>query len=337
MKNAASKKSSKCNVSFIFANGSFEEINSKKLEQYKQANPNDWWLAKDNAVMHKYEIAIQCIARQEELYFKEWIEHHLAIGIEHIFIYDNNDTSGLEDFLRGTLSSDNFSKIEVIPWHEPMEFQQFEALKDCVKKNKHEVKWLLSIDLDEFFILEQPMNKFLDEIADASQVYFSWESIGADGQLYYEDKPVMQRFKTRFDCDETMQGKSMFRPERLKNWHVHYAELYQGKTLNALLKEIEPPQSDANIYTKAWIKHFFTKSLEEWTKKMYRGCADNHWCRKYSMFFECNPDLKEHFDPSVIQIQQHANAPIGEEPLSMVTLDEQIVKSKEVKRNGRQS
>jgi hypothetical protein len=210
------------------------------------------------------------------------------------------------------LSQADFAKIEIIPWHEPMEFQQFEALKHGVKQNCDAVKWLLSIDLDEFFVVEKPMKELLAEFDDASQVYFSWESFGADGQVRYEYKPVMERFQKTFDCKEKMQGKSMFRPERMRNWNVHCANLYQGKTVNILHRQIDPPDSFANIYEKAWVKHYFTKSLEEWVQKMKRGCADNYWCRRYKQFFEINPELESYFDPSAIQIQPHGNAPSGE-------------------------
>ena len=300
-----------CNkTEYVYLHNKWEEFDSETIEKCKQINPSDWWLAYDNMMPHKYEIAIQCIARQEEVYFKEWIEHHLNIGIEHIYIYDNNDEDGLEDFLKGKLSEEDFSKIEVIPWHEPMEFQQHQALNHCVTKVKNEVKWLLSIDLDELFFLEKPMKEFLDEFSYASQVYFSWESIGADGQLHYEDKPVKERFKQRFNCTDSWQGKIMFRPERLKQWQVHAAKIAKGKTVNVLHNEIIVPDSFANIYEIAWVKHYFTKSLEEWTWKMERGCADHLYFRKYALFFEINPDLREYYDPNALQIQAHGNAPL---------------------------
>ena len=76
------------NKNLVFIDGKWEEIDSRDLALYKFENPDDWTLAKDNHAPHKYEIAIQCLARQEEKYFKEWIEHHLRIGIEHVFIYE---------------------------------------------------------------------------------------------------------------------------------------------------------------------------------------------------------------------------------------------------------
>lgn len=301
--------------SLVYADGRWEAIDDKALALYKSECPEDWLLAKDNHTPHKYEIAVQCIARREEKYFKEWIEHHLRLGIEHIFIYDNNDEEGLEAFLKGVLSEEDFGKIEVIPWRKPMALQQYEAMNDCVEKHKYDVKWLLSIDLDEFLVLEEPMSEFLDEFAEASQVYFSWESIGADGQIYYENKPLSERFQKRFDCKDKGQGKVMFRPERLKYWGIHGAAMMKGKTVNVLHEEIIPPDSFNRIYKTAWIKHYFTKSLQEWVEKMERGCADNLYCRKYGMFFEINPDLKAYYDPKAKKIQRHGLAPQGEIPM----------------------
>ena len=159
------------------------------------------------------------------------------------------------------------------------------------------------------------MNEFLDEFSYASQVFFSWESIGADGQLYYENKPLRERFKKRFDCKDTGQGKIMFRPDRLLRWEIHGAKMKKGKTVNVLHKEIIAPDSMSRIFKTAWIKHYFTKSLQEWLEKMERGCADNLYCRRYDMFFEINPDLKDYYDPDARKIQAHSIAPAGEVPM----------------------
>ena len=57
------------NKNLVFIDGKWEEIDSRDLALYKFENPDDWTLAKDNHAPHKYEIAIQCLARQEEKYF----------------------------------------------------------------------------------------------------------------------------------------------------------------------------------------------------------------------------------------------------------------------------
>ena len=35
-------------------------------------------------------IGLACIAKDENQYFDEWIRHHLKVGFDRIFIYNNN-------------------------------------------------------------------------------------------------------------------------------------------------------------------------------------------------------------------------------------------------------
>lgn len=40
----------------------------------------------------KYSISICAIFKDEAPYLAEWLEHHLKIGIEHFYMYDNNSS-----------------------------------------------------------------------------------------------------------------------------------------------------------------------------------------------------------------------------------------------------
>lgn len=37
------------------------------------------------------KIAICTMAKKENLYIKEYVDYYIKLGIDHIFIYDNND------------------------------------------------------------------------------------------------------------------------------------------------------------------------------------------------------------------------------------------------------
>lgn len=39
----------------------------------------------------KPKIAICCIAKDENWYVNDWIGYHLALGFDHVYLYDNND------------------------------------------------------------------------------------------------------------------------------------------------------------------------------------------------------------------------------------------------------
>ena len=83
----------------------------------------------------------------------------------------------------------------------------------------------------------------------------------------------------------------------------------------------------ALIFKKAWIRHYFTKSWEEWvTRIMKRGdlCNGN---RRLKMFFICNPDLA-HRRKELIRSVAHM-LPVGNKSL---WLDRDIIAGGNVER-----
>ncbi len=52
-----------------------------------------------NHTIPKFQLAICAIAKNEGPYFKEWIEWHLAHGVDQFFIYDNESTDDTKDIL----------------------------------------------------------------------------------------------------------------------------------------------------------------------------------------------------------------------------------------------
>ena len=87
--------------SFAYIEGRWDSVSPEDVRQCMKIKPDDWKLAYHERADHRYRIAIQTIARHEERYIKEWIKHHLEIGVDHIFIYDNNAVSYPCLFLAG--------------------------------------------------------------------------------------------------------------------------------------------------------------------------------------------------------------------------------------------
>ena len=102
------------------------------------------------------------MAKDEEAYLDEWVNYHLAIGFETIYLYDNSETNELRQWgqakslsvkqrdLRmatmacsqdeaGNTAGDEalvLSRVQVIPW--PGEARQFDAYWDCGNRSKYE-------------------------------------------------------------------------------------------------------------------------------------------------------------------------------------------------------
>lgn len=88
-------------------------------------------------------LEICAIIKNEARYIEEWLEYHLYIGFDKIWLYDN----GSEDDLAGAIAK--FDCVEVVKWPERGE-QQRTAYQDYLRKNQNSDVWTAFIDADEF-------------------------------------------------------------------------------------------------------------------------------------------------------------------------------------------
>lgn len=96
--------------------------------------------------------AVVAIAKDEDAYFLEWAAYHLAIGFDHIFLYDNMSRVTLRSLLRSRLAR---RSITVIDWPIiPDQNTQFMAYAHFLKTYGRRVDWAAVIDLDEFVCLK---------------------------------------------------------------------------------------------------------------------------------------------------------------------------------------
>lgn len=121
---------------------------------------------KKTPVSAKYHLAITTLFKYEIDYLKEWLEHHLKMGVEHFYLYDNNkrdDTralsvlkeymdKGLVTYIRWPYSYVLYNfKIKYCWPNDSFSFTQSAQINDAVYRSKGETKWLLYCDLDEYF------------------------------------------------------------------------------------------------------------------------------------------------------------------------------------------
>jgi len=103
---------------------------------------------------------------------KEWVEYHMLVGFDHIYIYDNTGAHTNETSLREVLAPFTENEVTIIDWpsiccnnnvpaHEnPGErSSQYAAESSCRQRYGPYTEWIASIDTDEYLV---PMNKFND-------------------------------------------------------------------------------------------------------------------------------------------------------------------------------
>lgn len=225
--------------------------------------------------------AILCaIVKDERRYLEEWAAFHLAIGFEHIVLYDNDSTDSPAALFRERGWP---LYVTVVPWptippHEP----QRPAYQDCVARYRERASWIAFLDADEFLNLKRhsSLGAFLGEHADASAVGINWRLFGSGARAGYEPGFVIDRFTRAAAADyfKHQHVKTICRPEAVETADIHSPGFRDGTTFvspdgtrRIPLRNAEQPYVDLGI---AQINHYFTKSRAEFETKRARGRAD---------------------------------------------------------------
>lgn len=235
--------------------------------------------------------AICLLIKDENKYLKEWIDWHLSIGINHFYIYDNASTIPVEQTIRSLY--DDISLFTVVDWSDKYTHMQIEAYNHCLKNYGSENEWIAFIDTDEFIhtLNNINLNMLLNSYKQYAYITIPWILFNASGHLHYEDAPVQNRFTQTFDSESLFfKYKSIVQPSCIQDMSVHFAEKYIGQTIET---------------TDITLHHYYTRSLEEWNEKMFRGTCSPLSSRKYHEFFEFNPDLVAHKTTPEIAWQQY--------------------------------
>ena len=211
-------------------------------------------------------IVICAIALNEERYIDEWIHYHLAIGFDHIYIYDNSEQYSLQ-----SKRTDNVTII-----HYPGKTKQLQAYQSFINKFGAVHKWCAFIDIDEFIMLKQhdSIHTFLSHYDHCEAVGLNWLMFGTNHQTEYVAEPVTKRF-TR--CSRTLDPhiKSIIQLDFAHLFtNPHYVKLRNGSTYDTSYQIISGALHLNGKMDVAYIHHYYTKSEGEFLEKINRGRAD---------------------------------------------------------------
>lgn len=227
------------------------------------------------------KVAVCAIGRLENRYAREWVEHYNSLGVDKIFIYDNNRVSDGELFADVLQPYIEAGFVEVVYF----EGLQKDAYEKCYRDHSDEYEWIGFFDFDELVSLEK-CNDIHDFLKDykADVVSLNWMTMTDNGLTRYDERPMAERFTqgTGEDFDINRHVKSFVRSGingiSFNDPHIPNAPVLQ--CVNVLHERIEQiPVQTKVIHSVAYIKHYNTKTAEEWaTLKMRRlsPCGDEY-------------------------------------------------------------
>lgn len=239
------------------------------------------------------KIAMCSIGRLENKYVREFVEFYQKIGVDKFFIYDNNydGEEHFEDVLKPYVTN---GLVQVINFRNK-EKCQVAAYQDCYNKYGEDFDWICFFDFDEFLYLDgyKTLKDLLSqEIYNGYELFHVNEMLyGDSGLLRYEDKLVVERFKTpvmpldykkTYDFPENCHVKSIVRGKLggKVRWNATpHTPTGNLKCCNALGEQCNgnSPFVIPYIHKNIWLRHYKTKTIEEfYNTKVRRGYPDGN-------------------------------------------------------------
>jgi len=213
------------------------------------------------------KVVLVCIAKLEHLYIQEFCTHHLSIGFDAIYIYDNEDVP--------TYHRIGIPNVHVI--HFPGKVMQYKALEHFQTVPSDHTH-MIHMDCDEFIVLKKhdTIQAFIQEYikGDCVGIGINWRFFGDSHHSCYSNEPLRKRF-TWCQRNGDRHIKTLFQASSfIKYDTVHNVIVKEGhiKSTNGTI--IEGPWNPAIDLSVIQLNHYKTKTLEEFIYLRQRGRAD---------------------------------------------------------------
>ena len=242
-----------------------------------------------------YELAVAAIMKNEAPYLQEWLDYHLLAGVEHFYIYDNEESDAQKKILQPYIER---GFVTYTPY--PGRARQYEAYNDAVQRYRFFCRYMAFIDGDEFILPRG--NRSIVEVADeifsanpnAASLGMNMFYFGSNGEAEADySRGVLERFTRRaprswktvkfvdashvFDIGN-FYVKQIVNP-RAVNYVVngHTCDFVFGKfKVSEHGDRLDAYENPAMTADKISVNHYFVKSRVEYLQKLRRGAADGN-------------------------------------------------------------
>lgn len=230
--------------------------------------------------------ACVAVTKNEEKYIAEWISWQLSIGFDAIIIEDNLSTDRTKDEVN---RFERIYDVRVVDSTDTTASYQKSAYTDAISRYGHEFDWMAFFDVDEFLVFERENIKtFLEKNETRSAFGVNWSFFGSSGLKVRQNGLVVDNFVFRSDLDfgPNRHVKSIVRPECVQsflNGHVFETDKpYYNLDGEPIVWHSPGVIEGTPSYKTGKLNHYFTKTWQDWEKKLARGYPDLE--RKLSEF-----------------------------------------------------
>jgi hypothetical protein len=210
------------------------------------------------------KIGLCLIIKNETDYLDEWLNYHRNIGIDFFIIYDNQSDEKI------SINSDD---IIINYWDDNQIGSQMRAYQHCCS-NYHHLDYIGFIDTDEFYQsktmdIKKDFNNLKKSFGEFSGLGLYWRMYGKFNP-YIENRILINDYQYYYQDNHI---KSFIDPKKVINFPDPHKPIINGKYIDEKGCEIKGPTGNHNS-ENIWIKHTWTRSLNEFKTKILRGSGD---------------------------------------------------------------
>lgn len=253
-------------------------------------------------------IAICAIVRTENRYLPSWLFHHLNLGFDHFFLYDNARDG--EEHVEDILSSDLSAKVTVFHCYNRVGAQVPVYTEFYNSQVAKVYDYVAFIDIDEFIVLDiskqdtfSNIKEYINFLKNPDAIALNWMIFGDNGILYDDGRCDIERFRTPLPL--TYSPSNLWGKQPI-NCHVktiyktglgikcimpHCSQgNYQLVNSNGQIIE-KLQQQPVYTFENCYVKHFITRTIEEFLNtKIKRGSFSSRSAGSYNIagFFTYN-------------------------------------------------
>ena len=272
------------------------------IDKYYFKHLND--LSFDKISEDKDKYVVFACAKHENKYIVEWVNHYLNYGFDKIFIADNNE---IGDNSLSEILSEYINRGEV----QIFDLRGYNSIQVQIYSDFCEIgnyKWCAYFDCDEFLELNaySSIKDFLSAYGENYDcISFNWLMYGPNGNIKEYEGKIQDRFSLPISpilyFKENVFIKSIVKggTDKFKDCWFNGSHIPIPVNMSDVKYSIGGYyDTDTTIhahfppkYKTGYLKHYYTKSFEEWINKSGRGWPDGTEKLKAPLYFLFNENL----------------------------------------------
>ena len=232
----------------------------------------------------RYRLAICTRIKNEGRFLPEFVAHHVLLGFEQVYLYDNNSIDEPAKVLAPFLDR---QLVTIVPWPE------VPAAPSCYRHFfdtfEGAAQWVGFIDADEFIVERQDgaLNSLLVNFARRPALAINSRWYGSSGHLTIPRGLVLQAFQR---CSPTLDDhvKVLARPPTVLSYFNSHNFIYRGGRLavDAAGHAVLGGLATATAAHRVELNHYLYRSREDYLAKLSLGFADSAGYRNRSRRLE---------------------------------------------------